>query len=712
MKKLLTPVATLTIVSLLLVGCASQRDTKINDGWRFVRSDVKGASDANFIDAAWTPVTLPHTWNARDGQDGGNDYYRGPGWYRRTLAVSSGDLKKRIFLRFDGAATVTQVFINGKPAGEHRGNFAAFCFEITPLLHAGKDNVIAVRVDNAHNDDIPPFSGDFTIFGGIYRDVHLLRLDPLHITPLDDASPGVYLKQSHVDDSSAEVQVTTKLRNDSGKEKPARVIVTMRDDRGRIVGRASGDKRVSANSNADVLTTITIPKPHLWDGRNDPYLYTATIEVKEGGSVRDRITQPLGLRYYRIDPNDGLILNGKRYALHGVNRHQDRFNKGWAIGHDEQEEDFSIIEDMGCTGVRLAHFQQADEAYSQCDRRGLGCWAENGLVNHVTPSPAFTESARQQTRELIKQNYNHPSILVWSLFNELEMRQDVNPIESKLVTELNQLAHELDSTRLTTCASHKRVQTPEIWITDVMAFNRYFGWYSGSQTEWAKQLDLLHETRPDRAIGISEYGAGASILQHQNRPTTRPRTGGPWHPEEWQGVVHEAAWRAMKDRPWLWCEFLWVMFDFAADQRKEGDMMGRNDKGLITADRKIRKDAFYFYQANWSDKPVLHITSRRFNPRPMGMSDLKVYSNCETVELFLDGKSLGRKTGDTGVFLWPNVNLSLGEHKVRALGIRKGERYDDSCAWNVVRSVTTMQTTTTTTTTTSTTSAATTRSAP
>jgi beta-galactosidase len=684
------------LLALLLVGCASPRDAKINDGWKFVRHDVAGASATKLDDSNWQNVSLRHTWNAKDGQDGGNDYYRGPGWYRRKLSVSSGDLKKRVFLRFEGAATVTQVFVNGKVAGEHGGNFAAFCFEITPLLHAGKDNVIAVRVDNAHSDDIPPFSGDFTIFGGIYRDVHLLVLDPLHITPLDDASPGVYLKQSRVDDSSAEVQVTTKVRNDSGNSKAARVVCTVQDDRGKIVATVSADKKIGANAGADVVSTLNIPNPHLWDGRNDPYLYRAIIEVNEGNTTRDRVTQPLGLRYFRVDPNEGLILNGKRYPLHGVNRHQDRYDQGWAIGHAEQQEDFDIIQEMGCTGVRLAHFQQGEEAYAQCDRRGLVAWAENGLVNHVTVSPAFTESAKQQTRELIKQNFNHPSILCWSLFNELEMRKDVNPDEGALITQLNALAHETDPTRPTACATHKRVQTPEAWITDLTAFNRYFGWYSGSEKDWPKGLDDLHAARPERCIGISEYGAGASLKQHQNRPTTRPRTGGPWHPEEWQGIVHESAWKAMKDRPWLWCEFLWVMFDFAADQRKEGDMMGRNDKGLVSADRKIRKDAFYFYKANWSNEPVLHITSRRFSPRPMGMSDLKVYSNCETVELFLDGKSLGKKTGDTGVFLWPDVDLTLGEHQVRALGIRAGKRYDDQCMWNVLRSVTTMPATTST----------------
>ena len=684
------------VIALLAGGCAVQPprvDKNIDQDWRFIRQDVAGARALEFDDSAWQSINLPHTWNNLDGQDGGNDYYRGPAWYRRKLAIKSSDAGKSFFLRFDGAATATDVFVNGKPGGVHHGNFGAFCFDITDLVRPGKENVLAVRVDNSHSEDIPPLSGDFTIFGGLYRDVHLLVLDPVSVSPLDDASSGVYLKQVLVDDASAELEVTAKLRNGFRASRAATVVCTIVDPQWKIVKTARVRQQIAPRGQADAMIRMTLDRPHLWNGRNDPYLYRAIVDVRDGATVTDRVAQPLGLRYFAVDPNRGLILNGKPYPLHGVNRHQDRWNKGWAIGPSEQEEDFRIICEMGCTGVRLCHFQQADLAYEWCDRLGLVCWAEDGLVNKINATSSFSDSAKQQVRELVKQNYNHPSIFFWSLFNELAMTKDVNPDDAKLIGELNDLAHKLDPTRLTTCATHKKASTPEVWITDLTAFNRYFGWYSGTVSDWPRALDELHAQHPDRRIGISEYGAGASVKQHELSPTTRPRTGGPWHPEEWQAIIHENAWRAMKDRPWLWCEFLWVMFDFAADQRKEGDQLGRNDKGLVTADRKVRKDAFYFYQANWTDTPLVHIAGRRFDPRPSGPGEIKVYSNCDSVELLVNGKSLGGRSGDTCVFTWPGVTLPEGTNLVRAVGTRNGRAVMDGVTWTASAGATTRLTT-------------------
>jgi beta-galactosidase len=350
--------------------------------------------------------------------------------------------------------------------------------------------------------------------------------------------------------------------------------------------------------------------------------------------------------------------------------------------------DYEIIREMGCTGVRLAHYQHPSYEYSLCDQLGLVTWAELALVNRIGPPSAFADNARQQLRELIKQNYNHPSICFWSLWNELGPRdQIVLPEQTKVLNSLNDLAHQLDPKRLTTAASHLPTDNPVHLIPDVIAFNKYFGWYSGTAEDWAAELDKMRSIVPgDHAIGISEYGAGASIKQHEARPTTRPRTGGAWHPEQWQNLVHEQAWAAMKDRPWLWGTFLWVMFDFASDGRSEGDQFGINDKGLVTRDRRVRKDAFYLYKANWSDEPFVHITSRRFSPRRAGPAEVKVYSNCESVELFVNGRSLGRKTAADHVFVWPDVKLSSGKAKLRALGVfggNRGKEPRDEVAWQV-----------------------------
>jgi beta-galactosidase len=664
-----------------------RHELDLNRGWKFCAGDVAAGAGESVDDAAWAAVDLPHTWNAFDGQDGGGDYHRGPAWYRRRLAVPAAWKGKSLFLRFGAAATVADVYVNGRRAGSHRGNFAAFCFDVTDLLRAGDGNLIAVRVDNSKVDDIAPLSGDFTIFGGLYRDARLLVLDPLHVSPVDDASSGVYLEQDRVTASSADVVVTTKLRSARAQSAPAIVTCVIRDASGTVVRSATVDQEVGAHSSADAIARLTIDRPHLWNGRRDPYLYTATVSVHDAaGREVDRVTQPLGIRQFDIDPDRGLILNGSPYRLYGVSRHQDRQDKGWAVSDADHDEDFRLITDMGCTGVRLAHYQHADHVYDLCDRLGLVSWAEAALVNDITHTPAFADNAKQQLRELIKQNYNHPSIFFWSLYNELALAKPDFADEQKLVTELNDLAHALDPRRMTVAATHKqKVDHPVNWIPDATAFNRYVGWYQDQPSDWPRVLDELRAALPGKRIGISEYGAGASIFQHEANPT-KPRTGGAWHPEEWQNAVHEAAWRSIKDRPWLWCTFVWNMFDFAADERSEGDRLGINDKGLVTFDRQTRKDAFYFYQANWrADEPVLHITSRRFNPRPSGPIEVKAYSNCDEVELSLAGRSLGTKQPIDGVVTWANVLLREGDNEVRAVGKKNAEQVTDAVAWRASR---------------------------
>lgn len=657
----------------------------LDEGWRFLRADAPGAQNPEFDDSAWLSVRLPHTWNALDGQDGGNDYYRGPAWYRRALRIDESLRGRSLFLRFEGAASAAAVYVNGALVGTHRGIYGAFCFDITRAIRDGA-NQLAVRVDNTKFDDIPPLSGDFTVFGGIYRPVHLLALDPLGITPLDDASPGVYAKTSVMKGDSAVVQVTTKLRNDRNEDRVAGVECRLLDRDGKTVASATQEQRIPSRGAAEAVLKLNVANPHLWQAREDPYLYRLIVDVKDGQRLADRIGQNVGLRYYRIDPDRGFLLNDKPYPLRGVNRHQDRFNMGSAITSAEHRQDFELIREIGASAVRLAHYQQADEVYTICDEAGLVVWAELALVNEITYIEAFSQNTRQQLRELIKQNYNHPSICFWSLFNEIGFKSKETPVPAKwkIIEELNALAHELDDTRLTTGATHLPVTYPANWVPDVTAFNRYWGWYTGRAEDWPKGLDEMRASAGGRAIGISEYGAGASLKQHEPRPTSRPRAGGNWHPEEWQAIVHENAWRAIKDRPWLWCTFVWNMFDFAADQRKEGDQFGRNDKGLVSYDRQVKKDAFWFYKANWSTEPVLHINAQRYEPRPAGLTAIKIYSNCDSVELFVNGDSLGKKQPTDGVVEWSDATIREGRNDVRAQGMRAGQRHEASCAWTGV----------------------------
>ena len=661
---------------------ASRVDIGLDEQWKFIRQDVADAAATNFDDTAWQSVNLPHTWNNLDGQTSGTPYYRGIGWYRRHLLVDAQYAGKSLFLKFDGAATVAEILVNGSSVGAHKGNFAAFCFDATPFLRVGQDNVIAVKVNNAKDSDVLPLSGDFTVFGGLYRDVHLLVLDKLSITPLDYASPGIYIKQTGVTKDSAEFEITTKLRNANSSAKSATVHCTIADAKGKTIQQVISHETIGPNAVTDVVQHVKIGKPHLWNGRIDPYLYRVSVVVRDGKKATDAVTQPLGVRTFRVDPDHGFFLNGASYPLHGVSRHQDRIDKGWAIGPAEQEEDFQLITEMGATCVRLAHYQQDQMVYDLCDRNGLVLWTELSLVNELTDSEAFTENARQQLTELIKQNYNHPSIAFWGIFNELHTKSQWYDAPPKwdLVKTLNQLVKELDSTRPTTAASCIRATDPMNAVTDVIAFNRYFGWYTGKLSDWPAALDKLHQEWPTRGVGISEYGAGASINQHEIS-TNQPVATSHWHPEEYQDVAHEQTWLAMKDRPWLWCELVWNMFDFAVGQRDEGDTPGRNDKGLVTYDRKVKKDAFFWYKANWTTAPFVYITSRRFTNRTEPKTPVKIYSNCDAVELKINGVSQGTARSTNHIFLWNDMPLKPGENRIEVSGTQAGKTYTDSCLW-------------------------------
>ncbi len=661
----------------------SRFDERIDEGWRFLKQGFPGGQAVDLDDTAWDKVDLPHTYNGRDGQTGA-PYYRGPAWYRRDLSLpkaEAADLTKQFFLYFEGAGTTTEVYCNGRSAGGHIGLFAGFCVDITPFIHRTGRNILAVRVDNAYNDTIAPLSGDFNIDGGLYRHVRLLILDALAISPLDDGAPGVYIKQVHVTPEKAHLEITAMLRNAAPDEKHATLRYTILDHAGKEVLTTSASQKVPVGEATACVQTMVLEHPHLWNGREDPYLYKVIVEVFDAGRRTDLLTQPLGVRFFHIDPDRGFFLNGKSYPLRGVCTHEDRPNVGRAVSDADYREDLQIIHEIGATCVRMAHYQHAQPSYDAADELGLVVWAEDGLVNSVAHNDEFDTHQLQQVRELIKQNFNHPSICFWSMFNELGNRGRHNP-GYELVEKINAEAHRLDPTRLTTAADNLAPENPIGYITDIIAFNRYPGWYGGKMTEFPEILDNLRKVVdgkvPHRCIGMSEYGAGASIFQHETH-VTQPNPGAYWHPEEYQALLHEHAWAAIKARPWLWGTFLWVMFDFASAFRHEGDHPGKNDKGLVTRDRKTRKDAFYFYKAQWTTKPFVYITDRRFKCRPDKHAVFKVYSTCRRVELWLNGRSLGEREGVDGVFVWPETELRQGQNRIRAVGRHADGQVKDFC---------------------------------
>lgn len=677
MKKILVFIV---LLSAVFPAAAVRKSILLNNDWNFRFSYQVRAGTERRVD-------LPHTWNASDALAGEENYARGVGNYQKELFVPAGWKGKRLFLRFEGANTVTNLFINQKHIGEHRGGYGAFVFEITDRVNYGRANQLLVRVNNALNLDIMPLVGDFNFYGGIYRDVYLVLTDEVCISPLDYASPGVYLVQENVSREKADVQAKVVLSNGAASPRETEVNVAVYDG-----DKVVTQQRMPVTLQAAGCQTVTLPlqirNPRLWNGRKDPFVYRTEVTLLADGKETDKVVQPLGLRFYRVDAEEGFFLNGEHLKLQGVCRHQDRAEIGNALRPMHHDEDMAIITDMGANAIRLAHYPQATYFYDLADRNGLVVWAEipfigpggyldRGYVNQ----PSFRANGKEQLKELIRQHYNHPSICFWGLFNELKTIGD-SPEE--YIRELNTLAHEEDPTRLTTAASFLEDENSLNGVTDVIAWNKYYGWYGGSPADMGKWADANHKAFPQYKIAISEYGAGASIY-HQQDSVKAGVSSGWWHPENWQTHYHIGNWQAIAERPYIWGSFIWNLFDFGAAHRAEGDRPGINDKGLVTFDRKVKKDAYYFYKANWnkSDKFV-YIANRRHIRRTAPVTDITVFSNLPETELFVNGKSYGRQTPDGyATFVWRGVQLNPGKNTVEVKTAGKKDAVSDRVEWKL-----------------------------
>lgn len=665
-----------SVVLFMLYGMsmfAQRQDILLNNDWnfRFSHQVQKGTG---------VRVDLPHTWNAQDALFGKIDYKRGIGNYEKNLFIRPEWKGKRLFIRFEGVNNIADVFINRRHIGEHRGGYGAFIFEITGKVEYGKENSILVRVNNGEQLDIMPLVGDFNFYGGIYRDVHLLITDETCISPLDYASPGVRLIQDSVSHRYAKVRAIVDLSNGSSGNQEVELNVRLLDGQ-RVVKEGTKNVNLSGNEVMQQELTFEIDQPHLWNGRQDPFLYQAEVTLFRNGQMVDRVTQPLGLRFYRIDPDKGFFLNGKHLPLQGVCRHQDRSEVGNALRPQHHEEDVALMLEMGVNAVRLAHYPQATYFYDLMDKNGIIVWAEIPFVGPggyndkgFVDLPAFRANGKEQLKELIRQHYNHPSICVWGLFNELTELGD-NPVE--YIKELNVLAHQEDTTRPTTSASNQMGDLN--FITDAIAWNRYDGWYGGTPADLGKWLDRMHKDHPKICIAISEYGAGASIYHQQDSLVKTVPTSW-WHPENWQTYYHIENWKTISSRPYVWGSFVWNMFDFGAAHRTEGDRPGINDKGLVTFDRKVRKDAFYFYKANWNrEEPMLYLTGKRNTVRTQHLQTITAFTNLSGAELFVNGKSYGKAIPDSYAILeWKNVELEPGENEIKVVSTNKKLPLSDS----------------------------------
>ena len=638
----------------------------LNNDWTF----VKNAAD---VDAAVLAashgegeiVEVPHTWNAEDGQDGGNDYHRGTCWYVRALTGPELAEGEEAWLEFEGVSNSARVFADGALVAEHEGGFSTFRANLTPAVRqtqasGAKAVTLAVAADNGVSDHVYPQYADFTFYGGIYRDVKLIRVPAAHIALGYHGAPGIRVTPqvtlAHEGaPASAEVTVEAWVEGDAAAATLS------------ISGEADGEPRTwtveAPVEGGRAEAVFHISDVRLWDGVDDPYLYTATATLPSGDAVSTRF----GCRSYEIDPQQGFILNGRPYPLRGVSRHQDRAGVGNAISLEMMREDLALIREMGANTIRLAHYQHAQAFYDLCDEAGVCVWAEIPFITMHLPNGG--ENTLSQMRELVVQSYNHPSIVVWGLSNEITAASTVT---DELLDEhraLNDLCHKLDATRPTTMANVFMLDTasPILEIPDVNSYNLYFGWYVGEMNEADEFFDAYHATYPDRAIGFSEYGADANPAYHADEPHAGDYT------EEFQCVYHEHMLRMIDERPWLWATHVWNMFDFAADGREEGGKNGQNQKGLVTFDRTTKKDAFYLYKAAWGAEPFVHVCGSRYVDRVGETTTVKVYSNQPHVALFVGGEQVAEQAGER-VFTFEVALGAVGsEHTIEA---RAGEAGD------------------------------------
>lgn len=649
----------------------------INDSWKFTKEDETKATSKCFNDDKWEVVNIPHTWNAYDGANG-FDFFKGSCWYRKEITIESLAKDKKVFIEFEGANSVTDVYVNGKYIGKHKGGYSTFRFDITEAVEFGCTNMLTVNVNNIVVDDVYPQMADFTFYGGIYRDVNIIITDNVHFDLMDYGSCGIYVIQEEVTKEKASLVIKSKLVNDSEEEKKVRLWADIFDAEGTKITYAAKEVLLAKGETKEVEMPALIQNPTLWNGRKNPYMYNAKVSMVSFNDTVDELSIPFGVRYFSVDAEEGFFLNGKHLALNGVSRHQDRKDMGWAITHKEQEEDMELIKEVGATSIRLAHYQHNQYFYDLCDKEGMVVWAEIPFISVMSKNELEGINAKQQMIELIRQNYNHPSIMFWGIQNEIQIGGE-RPEVRKLVKELNELTKKEDPTRLTTMANVMFVSEEDEYnyITDIVGYNKYYGWYQGKAEDFAEWLDEYHKINPNVKLGISEYGAEGILQYHNNNPKVKD------YSEEYHSLYHETVWKIFKERPFLWSTYVWNMFDFGANIRDEGGVKGRNNKGLITYDRKIKKDAFYMYKAHWADKKFVHITSKRFIDRAEDEITVKVYSNCEKITLYVNEEEFETKESDK-IFVFENVVLQDGMNEIKAVYNEEGVVLQDAAIFNKV----------------------------
>lgn len=657
--------------------------TPFNNGWEFKKGPfpTDAMQTAARWNADWEQVNVPHTWNADDMQKKTNSFYAGVAYYRKHYVFPESLEGKRLFLRFEGVGACAEVYVNGYLVGTHKGAYSAFVCEIGSQVRLGEENEIVVKADNAVRPDVIPVNHAlFGVYGGIYRPVWLIVTEPCNIVVNDCASPGVYITQKNVSKQSADVSVRVKLDNATLAPAALELENAIYTREGKLVKVHRQSFELTPQGVQNYVSDFKISHPHLWQGREDPYLYKVVSRLKQDGQVIDEVIQPLGLRKYEAVAGKGFFLNGKKYPMYGVTRHQDWWGMGSALTNREHDFDLEQIMEVGATTVRFAHYQQSDYIYSRCDTLGLIIWAEIPFVNRVTGQE--WDNVHQQMRELIRQSFNHPSIYVWGIHNEVYHPHGYTAALTQSVHDLCKLE---DPDRYTVAVNgYGHAEHPVNGNTDIQGMNRYFGWYEKKIQDIKPWIEKMEKEYPWQRLMLTEYGADANIEHQTELLGDALNWGSDFYPETFQTKTHEYQWGVISQHPYILASYLWNMFDFAVPQWKRGGVDARNMKGLITFDRKIRKDAFYWYKANWSKEPVLYLTQRRNTERERRETSVTVYSNLGTPRVFLNGRELdGVRKGYTDVhYIFDQVTLAEGRNVLRAVIVSDGKEYTDEIVWN------------------------------
>lgn len=681
-KRVLSLTLLFACLSLVTMRAEGRSVESFNSGWSFKKAPAEKelAVNARKWDSGWSEVEIPHTWNAKDMQVQADNFYEGAAYYKKQYFFPTELKGKRVFLRFEGVGSCAEVFVNGMLATSHKGGYSAFACEISPLLKAGEENEIIVKADNKSRPDVIPINHNlFGVYGGIYRPVWLIVTEPYNISVTDYASPGVYVTQKNVSKKQADVNVKVKLDNGTLQPAPVTLQNTIYNQEGKQIATQSRSFELSAQGEQAYESSFTIKNPTLWQGRENPYLYKVVSRLIKDGRVIDEMVQPLGLRKYEIVAGKGFYLNGEKYPMYGVTRHQDWWGLGSALKNENHDFDLATIMDVGATTVRFAHYQQSDYLYSRCDSLGLIIWAEIPFVNRVSGEEA--ENCRNQLREMIRQSFNHPSIYVWGLHNEVYQPHQYT---RELTQSLHDLAKTEDPDRYTVSVNgYGHMEHPVNLVADIQGMNRYFGWYEKKIQDIKPWVENLEKEYPHQKLMLTEYGADANLNHQTEYLGEALNWTKEFYPEAFQTKTHEYQWSVIAAHPYIIASYLWNTFDFCAPLWVRGGVPARNMKGLVTFDRKVKKDSYFWYKANWSKDPVLFLTQRRNWDREKKETSVTVYSNIGTPKVYLNGKELsGIREGYTPVhYIIDHVTLENGKNIVKTVVVKDGKTYEDEIEW-------------------------------